>query len=99
MTKLAQGSLDLHSGRSQVDFEFLTSLVADDDMTQSLKTRIQSANTAMEALEIATISNINLATPIATKARNFAIKTLRDAPVEVEVLIVDRAGKIIAREG
>jgi len=46
MTKLAQGAVDLHSGRSQVDFDALAGLVTD----EATKGRIKSSNTAMEVI-------------------------------------------------
>lgn len=45
ITKLAQGAVDLHSGRSQVDFTALAELVGDE--------RLKDVNTALEAYEIA----------------------------------------------
>lgn len=97
MAKLAQGALDLHSSRSQVDMAFLESLIAQDELTQSLKDRIQSANTALEVLEITNTLGIDIATPVAVKARETALAALRGAPVAVDVIVTDRKGKIIAR--
>ncbi len=48
LVKMAQGALDLHSARSQVDFDWLA-----DHFPDGLKARIQSANTAAEVLGIA----------------------------------------------
>ncbi len=97
MVKLAQGALDLHSSRSQVDMAFLESLIAQDELTQSLKDRIQSANTALEVLEITNTLGIDIATPVAVKARETALAALRGAPVAVDIVVTDRQGKIIAR--
>ncbi|MGV8936876.1 MAG: cobalt-precorrin-5B (C(1))-methyltransferase [Allorhizobium sp.] len=97
LTKLAQGALDLHSGRSQVDLGFLASLITPDKLTQSVSDRIQSANTAMEALEIATENGIDIASFVAARARNTAIDVLRGATIEVDVIVTDRKGHIIAR--
>lgn len=99
MAKLAQGALDLHSGRSQVDMTFLASLIADETLTHSLNDRILSANTALEVLEITREMGIDLASAIAAKARETAVTTLRDAPVEVDVIVTDRKGEIIGRAG
>ncbi len=93
MTKLAQGALDLHSGRSQVDFARLAAVAgglgADRD-------RVAAANTAAEALEIA---GAPLAEAIAADAAAVARETLRDAPVAVEVVVTDRQGTILGRTG
>lgn len=99
MTKLAQGALDLHSSRSQVDNKFLESLIAEDKLTQALRKQIQSANTALEIYEIAKENGIDLAPPVAAGARETAAATLRDAPVTVDVIVTDRKGKIIGRAG
>ena len=92
MVKLAQGALDLHSSRSQIDFDFLASLAG----SASLRQSILDANTAMEALEKAQNAGIDLATPIADMARRTAIKTLRGAPIAVDVMVIDRKGAILA---
>ncbi len=85
LTKLSQGALDLHSSRSQVDFGGLA-LLADNE-------QVSSANTAMQALEIA---GPCLAGKVAAGARQSALATLHGAPVEVDVLIVNRDGKPVA---
>ena len=86
MTKLAQGAVDLHSSRSQVDMEQLA-LLADDP-------RVAGANTALHALEIA---GPPLAQVVALRARAAAVALLRGADIRVDVVIVDRAGVILAR--
>ncbi|MCM2474906.1 cobalt-precorrin-5B (C(1))-methyltransferase [Rhizobium sp. CG5] len=96
LTKLAQGALDLHSGRSQVDMEFLAALVPPTAEGVALKNRILSANTAMEVLELASQSRFDIAHIIATKARLTALDTLRGAPIEVDVIVTDRQGQILA---
>ncbi|NKN37849.1 cobalt-precorrin-5B (C(1))-methyltransferase [Agrobacterium sp. a22-2] len=96
LTKLAQGALDLHSGRSQVDMDFLAGLIPQTADGQALKNRIQSANTAMEVLELASESKFDIAHIIAGKARQTALDTLRGAPVEVDIIVTDRKGQILA---
>ena len=97
LAKLARGALDLHSSRSQVDMRFLSEIAIAAGLNQRLKDTIQNANTAKEALEIARQNRIDVAAPIAVKARETAIATLRGASVDVEVIIVDREGTILAR--
>ncbi|HWU64614.1 MAG TPA: cobalt-precorrin-5B (C(1))-methyltransferase [Ensifer sp.] len=94
MTKLAQGALDLHSGRSQVDMDFFISLLP--GMDAGLAERIQSANTALEVLEMTRETGIDLAALIAARAREKAVETLRGAPVAVDILVTDRQGAILA---
>lgn len=93
MTKLAQGALDLHSARSQVDFDRLSESAFP---TGADPAQIKAANTAAEALSIAGPS---LAKIIAIDALRTITKTLRDAPVTPEVMIIDRDGALLAREG
>lgn len=86
LTKLAQGALDLHSSRSQVDFNRLAALAG--------MSEIKTANTAMQALQIA---GPDLAARVATGARQSALEALTGAPVDVDVLIISRDGKPVAR--
>ncbi len=97
LTKLAQGALDLHSARSQVDMGFLADLAEEAGAPGNLKDRILFANTAKEALEMTQSIGVDLATPVALKARETARATLRGAAVEVEIIVTDREGKILAR--
>ncbi len=97
-TKLANGSLDLHSGRSQIDFDWLSGEAAKLGLPQDKAENIRIANTGLEALEIAG-TDIPLANHIATLARETALKTLRGARVNVEVLVYSRTGKLIGRAG
>ncbi|QKV17408.1 cobalt-precorrin-5B (C(1))-methyltransferase [Oricola thermophila] len=97
MAKLAQGALDLHSGRSQVDMHFLLEQALANGLNRNLSDRILSANTAKEVFELTRENGVALAPPIAEMARAKAKETLRDAPVAVEVIITDRQGEILAR--
>ena len=96
-SKLAQGAMDLHSGRSQVDLDWLAQLAKSKGATQNLCDNISRANTAMEALELANQESINLPEEIAINAQKQALFILRDAPVCVEIIITSRNGKILAR--
>ena len=106
MTKLAQGALDLHSARSQVDMEFLASIADSDFLNQNgrklhqdFKERILSANSALEALELTREIGLELAPGIAAAALRTARQVLRDAPIAVEIIIVARDGALLARTG
>ena len=93
ITKLAQGALDLHSARSQVDLSTLAAL----SETEAVAERIAAANTAAEALSIAHEEGLDLADRVARDALNTARSTLRNAPVHVEIIVTDRAGTVVAR--
>ena len=88
LAKLAQGAMDLHSGRSQVDFDVLADWMGDD--------RLRGANTVLEAYEIC---GAPLADLIAVKAREQALSVVRDAGIDIDVVVIDRAGTILARTG
>lgn len=95
--KLANGAMDLHSGRSQVDLDWLADQAMVCGLNQSLKKPIQDANTAMEALEIVGTSSDLLCQHLASLAQVNALAVLREAPISVEVMIFDRAGNRLAR--
>lgn len=96
LTKLAQGAMDLHSGRSQVDMEWLAEK-AGPNLNQSVRERILSANTALEVLELTRQDGTDLPAIVARDARLTAVDVLRGAPVEVDILVTDRQGSILAR--
>ncbi|MEM8811219.1 MAG: cobalt-precorrin-5B (C(1))-methyltransferase [Pseudomonadota bacterium] len=98
LTKLAQGALDLHSGRSQVDFDRLADLSEELGANAGLVASIRTANTANQVLGLAAGHDIDLATPIASQARAQALTVLRGADIAVDVIVVDRAGTIVARQ-
>ena len=86
ITKLAQGAMDLHSSRSQVDFTALATMMENPQLA--------SANTALEAYQIA-------GQPLADMIASRALKRLRDVyqQTRFDVVIIDRAGAILARAG
>ncbi|MGV1829973.1 cobalt-precorrin-5B (C(1))-methyltransferase [Agrobacterium vitis] len=96
LSKLAQGALDLHSARSQIDNTFMETLMSDHPLSQDIKERIRSANTALEILDITRQNNLDMATPIAQRARQTALSVLRGADIAVDVIVTDRAGAILA---
>ena len=96
-TKLAQGAMDLHSGRSQVDHEWLAQRVIEHGGSEELAGLVQNANTAMEVLELTQDHAINLPEEIARRAQAQALTILRGAPVAVEVMIFTRDGKLLAQ--
>ncbi len=91
MCKLAQGLLDLHSRAGSVDLEFLANISGIEEIKQ--------ANTAKHALEIAVKHNFNLADIVAKQAWQTAVKSLDNSDVDLEIIIFDREGKLLAQEG
>lgn len=97
MCKLAQGFLDLHSGRSQVDFDWLAERVGQLGGGAELCGQVQGANTAAEVLQLCQGAQLAIADEVARGARMTALDVLRGADVNIETMIVDRAGNIVAR--
>ncbi|MCP4182385.1 MAG: cobalt-precorrin-5B (C(1))-methyltransferase [Hyphomicrobiales bacterium] len=98
-TKLAQGAMDLHSGRSQVDMNWLAEHAGLLGADSQLMKEVTNANTALEALEISAKAAINLPEIVARQAQRHVLDMLRGAPVSVEIIIVSRDVKILARYG
>jgi cobalt-precorrin-5B (C1)-methyltransferase len=91
LTKLAQGAMDLHSGRSQVDFARLAEMA---EGVGADGARVAASNTALEALGIA---GPGLAEAVAAEAAAVIEDVLRGAPIAVEVIVADRQGRIVGR--
>tara|TARA_R110000850_G_scaffold2987_1_gene14057 strand:- start:1299 stop:2312 length:1014 start_codon:yes stop_codon:yes gene_type:complete len=83
LSKLAQGAMDLHSGRSQVDFGLLSDWAG---------TNLSDCNTALEAVERVP----SLAGVVAGRARA-QVMSMIDA--QVDIVVIDRAGRILAHDG
>ncbi|QEE44036.1 cobalt-precorrin-5B (C(1))-methyltransferase [Rhizobium sp. WL3] len=96
MTKLAQGALDLHSSRSQVDNLFYLSMPCSQSLTDFQHLAVKNANSALEVLEIMTKGSIDIGTSIAEAAKRTAEGVLRDSGVSVDIIVTDRKGAIIA---
>ena len=85
ITKLAQGARDLHSGRSQVDFDLLADWLGD--------ARLRDCNTALQAYEMI---GKEMADMVAEKALVEVQKMVPES-VECAVVVIDRAGNLLAR--
>lgn len=91
ISKLAQGHMDLHSKRSQVDFQWLADVAAE---APGIAALCRHANTAAEVLAAAQAEDFPLADKVAALARDRALEICHDATV-IEVLICDRAGDLV----
>lgn len=89
ITKLAQGAVDLHSSRSQVDFVALNKLSKKLGLVD-----ISHVNTALEAVEIA---GNGLAKAIAEQAQKNALKQVKSGVKYLDVIVIDRAGKLLGK--
>lgn len=95
LCKLAQGAMDLHSGRSQVDMTLLSQQLETLGAEASLVDAAKTANTAKEVLELANEAGLPLAKAVANAARDKAQAVVGPAST-VSILVVDRAGAIVA---
>ena len=97
MTKLGQGLLDLHSRSGEVDLGWLSERVsetgADSDFVQSVLT----ANTANEVMENCRLRGLDIGQRVADEAWATAAKALAGSGSLLDIVIVDRAGQVIAR--
>jgi cobalt-precorrin-5B (C1)-methyltransferase len=99
LAKLADGHLDLHSGRSQVSTESLAERVRAAGGSPALVAGVRTANTALDALQQCRAAGLPLGDLVAAGARETALGVLRGAPVAVDVVVIDRAGTVVGRAG
>lgn len=97
ITKLAQGRLDLHSKRGSADLAALASVAAEAGAPAALTERFADANTVAECFDLAREQGFALGEVVAEQARTVAADALRGADVDLEVLIFDRHGALVAR--
>ncbi|WP_409485519.1 cobalt-precorrin-5B (C(1))-methyltransferase [Arsenicicoccus dermatophilus] len=99
ISKLANGHLDLHSGRSQVDKAHLASLAASVGAEDhpGLVDRLLQVNTGLEALTLCQEAGVPLGDAVAQAARDVALGVVDTAPVAIEVLCIDRSGTIVGK--
>ena len=100
MTKLAQGLLDLHSRRGSVDLGVLAGLAEQAGGSRELAARILSSNTAAEAFTHAEAEGVALGDEVAragwdTAAAVVAGKPLAGKPIEIEIAVFDRDGRLV----
>lgn len=87
LTKLAQGARDLHSGRSQVDFEALSDALDVGD--------VGSMNTALQVYE-------TIGDKFSNWVANEALAKMRamlPEDIQTDIVVIDRKGTILARAG
>ncbi len=97
MTKLGQGMLDLHSKRGSVDLVWLAARARDAGASDDVAGRIETANTAAEALALAEGGGVALGPVVAEAARRTAAAALGDGAVTLEVAVFSRDGALVAR--
>ena len=89
IAKLAQGEMDLHSKRGQVDLQFWADKLG--------LPEIASANTALEATQIAGPAFAQSVAQTALETVNARFKTAADGTsISYDIIVIDRAGTILA---
>jgi cobalt-precorrin-5B (C1)-methyltransferase len=88
ISKLGQGALDLHSGRSQVDLDWLANLAL-----ELPREKVLAANSALEVLEMD--DGAVLAQRVAQAGLATVQSVLRDSGVIADVMVISRSGQII----
>ncbi|MEK4033410.1 cobalt-precorrin-5B (C(1))-methyltransferase [Methylocystis sp. IM3] len=98
MAKLAQGRLDLHSGRSTLDLAELAETARAAGADGETQARIRHANSALDALLIARAEGVDLAAPVARSAFATAARALGAAcESELQIMVFDREGGLLAQ--
>ena len=97
LAKLADGHLDLHSGRSQVSTESLAARVQAAGGAADLVAGVRAATTALDALQQCRAAGLPLGDLVAAGARETALGVLLGAPVAVDVVVIDRGGTVVGR--
>jgi len=99
MTKLAQGLLDLHSKRGEVDLAGLAGLAETAGGSAALRARIVAANTAAEAFGHAAAEGIGLGDTVAKAAQAVAARVVAGSGIVIDTVLFDRDGKLVGRAG
>ncbi|GAA3875401.1 cobalt-precorrin-5B (C(1))-methyltransferase [Celeribacter arenosi] len=88
IAKLAQGEVDLHSKRSQVDFGYWADALGDPNLAQS--------NTALEIYEQ---KGADFSTLVAQKALETVEARFGGHGIAYDIVVIDRSGTVIGRAG
>ena len=97
LVKMAQGAVDLHSARSQVDFEKLAQLAVPLGFRHA---DVANANTVLEIVQMADADQLQaLASMIADQARNAALTYLKREDIAIEILVISRDGDLLGQAG
>lgn len=98
LVKLAQGHLLLHSSKSRVDFYRLADRFAEVGGSAAAIDAARTAAAAAHVLALAAAEDVALADAIGRDAQRIA-KDCVDASMALDVVVVDRNGRIVAEIG
>lgn len=96
ISKLAAGHLNLHSKRSTVDVKNLTNMLERLGADSALLDQAAETTIASRILQLAQHASLPLADDVAKRARAVVLDQV-DGKLAVEVLIFDRAGKLVGQ--
>ena len=97
MSKLASGAMDLHSKRSKVDKTALAQLLDQQGAGQELIEQAETANTALEILQLAQKAALNIGDQVAKDCLVRVQDQLQTNEIKIEILICDRSGNLVGR--
>ena len=98
MSKLAMGKWNLHSQSSSIDLNFLAQLAVSAGADELLATKVSSANTSIEALDLCNMAKIDLGTLVCQEAfKKLSAKLPQHT--KVELWAINRQGDLIAHAG
>ncbi|MGI9505820.1 MAG: cobalt-precorrin-5B (C(1))-methyltransferase, partial [Geminicoccaceae bacterium] len=96
ISKLADGHMNLHSKRSEVDLAGLADLLAERGASDELLDQVRGARIANHVLELARAAQLPLGDDIAKDARHVVLDQV-DGKIDIEVMIFDRQGALAGR--
>jgi cobalt-precorrin-5B (C1)-methyltransferase len=97
MTKLAQGLLDLHSKRGEIDRARLAEFVGAAGGDEEIIASVGGANTALEVLEQTRCAGLDVPAHVARAAWGVAASVLQREDILLDVAIFDREGGLLHR--
>ena len=93
ISKLAQGHMDLHSGRSEVDIDALAAQLS--ELGAASEKIDQARDSASAGAILALAGDLPLAGRVAAEALSVIKDRLGEADIDVDVAVFDRSGKLI----
>jgi cobalt-precorrin-5B (C1)-methyltransferase len=97
MSKLAQGLLDLHSKRGEIDLAALAERAEAAGGGAALRARIMAANTAAEAYGLAQADGVRLGDAVAQAAQAVAARVVEGKGIAIDTVLFDRDGRQVGR--
>lgn len=94
ISKLADGHLDLHSRASSINFQHIAQIAHEQGADEALQKKILAANTSIEAMQLCSQADIDLAGAVCQAAYAYARGTVPDT-VALEVWAIDRHGAFV----